>query len=173
MHNIQFLGQKSEYALVETRPPLAARMGYWGRDKTERLQSNLIEITVKDKDVAKDDFVGRIVFDIVEVLDRVPPDSSLAPQREFYIRGEGFKLPHHSMGFVFDGFIKLQGKKPKRRIRGLRDGNLQDIGTPSSPKRRIRRLRDGNLQDIGTPSSNVHTDIGTPSSNVRIANAAR
>ncbi|CAA2964087.1 Hypothetical predicted protein [Olea europaea subsp. europaea] len=46
------------------------------------------------------------------------------------VEGESFKLPHHSIGFAFDGFIKLQGKKPKRRIRGLRDGNLQDIGTP-------------------------------------------
>ncbi|KAG8389664.1 hypothetical protein BUALT_Bualt01G0002400 [Buddleja alternifolia] len=143
---MQFPGQKPEYGVVETRPPLAARMGYWGRDKTastydlveqmyfmyvnvvkakdlpvmdisgsldpyvevkignykgvtkhleknqypvwnstfafskERLQSNLIEITVKDKDFAKDDFVGKVVFDVAEVPLRVPPDSPLAPQ---------------------------------------------------------------------------------------------
>ncbi|KAL8059925.1 hypothetical protein ABFX02_03G119100 [Erythranthe guttata] len=139
-------GQKPEYGLVETRPPLAARMGYWGRDKSastydmvepmnflyvsvvkamdlpskdvsgsldpyvevkvgnykgvtkhfeknqnpvwnsvfafskERLQSSLIEITVKDRDVSKDDFVGKVVFDVPDVPQRVPPDSPLAPQ---------------------------------------------------------------------------------------------
>lgn len=143
---MQFPGQKPEYGVVETRPPLAARMGYWGRNKTastydlveqmnflyvsvvkakdlpvmditgsldpyvevkignykgvtkhleknqypvwnstfafskERLQSNLIEITVKDKDFVKDDFVGKVLFDLAEVPQRVPPDSPLAPQ---------------------------------------------------------------------------------------------
>ncbi|KAL2497383.1 C2 calcium/lipid-binding plant phosphoribosyltransferase family protein [Abeliophyllum distichum] len=159
MH-IQFPGQKPEYALVETRPPLAARMGYWGRDKTastydlveqmnflyvnvvkandlpimdisgsldpyvevrignykgvtnhfeknqnpvwnkvfafakERLQSHLIEITVKDKDVAKDDFVGRIVFDIGEVPVRVPPDSPMAPQWYRLEKKTGQQMSH-------------------------------------------------------------------------------
>ncbi|GFP81388.1 multiple c2 and transmembrane domain-containing protein 2 [Phtheirospermum japonicum] len=46
----------------------------------ERVQSSLIEITVKDKDISKDDFVGRITFDVNEVPVRVPPDSPLAPQ---------------------------------------------------------------------------------------------
>ncbi|OWM85085.1 FT-interacting protein 7 [Punica granatum] len=46
----------------------------------ERLQSNFLEVTVKDKDLGKDDFVGRYVFDINEVPTRVPPDSPLAPQ---------------------------------------------------------------------------------------------
>ncbi|CAK9137113.1 unnamed protein product [Ilex paraguariensis] len=144
MH-MQFPGQRPEFQLVETRPPVAARMSYWRREKTvgtydlveqmhylyvnvvkakdlpvmditgsldpyvevklgnykgvtkhleknqnpiwnsvfafskERLQSNLIEITVKDKDIGKDDFVGRVVFDIMEVPLRVPPDSPLAP----------------------------------------------------------------------------------------------
>ncbi|XP_051152740.1 FT-interacting protein 7 [Andrographis paniculata] len=150
-------GQKPEYGVVETRPPVAARMGYWGRDKTastydlveqmnflyvnvvkardlpvmdisgsldpyvevkvgnykgvtkhleknqypiwnsvfafskERLQSNLIEVTVKDKDIGKDDFVGKVVFDVAEVPQRVPPDSPLAPQwyRLANKRGEG------------------------------------------------------------------------------------
>ncbi|PIN00796.1 Ca2+-dependent phospholipid-binding protein Synaptotagmin [Handroanthus impetiginosus] len=138
--------QKSEYAVVETKPPLAARLGYWGRDKTastydlvepmnflyvhvvkamdlpvkdvtgsldpyvevkvgnykgvtrhfeknqspvwdkvfafskERLQSSLIEVFVKDKDISKDDFVGKVTFDVPDVPERVPPDSPLAPQ---------------------------------------------------------------------------------------------
>ncbi|GAV62951.1 C2 domain-containing protein/PRT_C domain-containing protein [Cephalotus follicularis] len=47
----------------------------------ERLQSNLVEVTVKDKDtISKDDFVGRVLFDVPEVPLRVPPDSPLAPQ---------------------------------------------------------------------------------------------
>ncbi|KAJ8759464.1 hypothetical protein K2173_007075 [Erythroxylum novogranatense] len=46
----------------------------------ERLQSNLLEIAVKDKDFSKDDFVGRVIFDVLEVPLRVPPDSPLAPQ---------------------------------------------------------------------------------------------
>ncbi|KAF8025520.1 hypothetical protein BT93_F2375 [Corymbia citriodora subsp. variegata] len=46
----------------------------------ERMQSNFLEITVKDKDVGKDDFVGRLTFDTHEVPRRVPPDSPLAPQ---------------------------------------------------------------------------------------------
>ncbi|CAL9215945.1 unnamed protein product [Arabidopsis halleri] len=47
----------------------------------ERLQSNLLEVTVKDKDLlTKDDFVGRVHIDLTEVPLRVPPDSPLAPQ---------------------------------------------------------------------------------------------
>ncbi|XP_009781014.1 multiple C2 domain and transmembrane region protein 6-like [Nicotiana tabacum] len=151
-------GPRPEFGLVETRPPLAARMGYWGRDKTastydlveqmhflyinvvkardlpvmdmsgsldpyvevkvgnykgvtrhyeknqypvwnsvfafskERLQSNLIEVTVKDKDFGKDDIVGKVVFDIVEVPLRVPPDSPLAPQWYRLVNKKGEKV---------------------------------------------------------------------------------
>ncbi|XP_057550696.1 multiple C2 domain and transmembrane region protein 5 [Amaranthus tricolor] len=46
----------------------------------ERIQSSIVEILVKDKDVVKDDFIGRVVFDLNEVPKRVPPDSPLAPQ---------------------------------------------------------------------------------------------
>ncbi|XP_077210398.1 FT-interacting protein 7 [Tasmannia lanceolata] len=46
----------------------------------ERIQSSVIEVMVKDKDLVKDDFMGRVVFDINEVPKRVPPDSPLAPQ---------------------------------------------------------------------------------------------
>lgn len=145
---MQVPGTRPEFGLVETRPPLAARMGYWYRsgDKTastydlveqmhylyvnvvkardlpvmdisgsldpyvevklgnykgvtkhleknqnpvwqkvfafpkENLQANLIEVTVKDKDIGKDDFVGRVLFDVSEIPIRVPPDSPLAPQ---------------------------------------------------------------------------------------------
>ncbi|KAJ6764078.1 hypothetical protein OIU79_024592 [Salix purpurea] len=111
--------QNPEFLLVETRPPVAARMRNRGWDKMsctydlvepmhylyvsverlkfleksqspvwkqifafskERVQSNLLEVTVKDKDFGKDDFVGRVVFDLSEVPLRVPPDSPLAPQ---------------------------------------------------------------------------------------------
>uniref|UniRef100_A0A2K1WRC6 C2 domain-containing protein n=1 Tax=Populus trichocarpa TaxID=3694 RepID=A0A2K1WRC6_POPTR len=139
--------QNPEFLLVETSPPVAARMRYRGGDKMacaydlveqmrylyvsvvkakdlpamdvsgsldpyvevklgnykgktkyleknqspvwkqnfafskDRLQSNLLEVTVKDKDfVTKDDFVGRVFFDLSEVPLRVPPDSPLAPQ---------------------------------------------------------------------------------------------
>ncbi|PIA47121.1 hypothetical protein AQUCO_01400074v1 [Aquilegia coerulea] len=145
MH-MQFPGQ-SEFGLVETRPPVAARLGYKGGYKTastfdlveqmhylyvsvvkardlpvldvsgsldpyvevklgnykgitkhfeknqnpiwmqvfafskDHLQSNLLEVVVKDKDmITKDDVAGRVFFDISEVPLRVPPDSPLAPQ---------------------------------------------------------------------------------------------
>ncbi|KAK2658917.1 hypothetical protein Ddye_005450 [Dipteronia dyeriana] len=145
MH-MQVPKQNPEFLLVETRPPVAARMRYRGGDKTsstydmveqmhylyvsvvkardlpvmdvsgsldpyvevklgnykgvtkhleknqnpvwkqifafskERLQSNLLEVILKDKDFGKDDFVGKVVFDLTEVPLRVPPDSPLAPQ---------------------------------------------------------------------------------------------
>ncbi|XP_039124701.1 FT-interacting protein 7 [Dioscorea cayenensis subsp. rotundata] len=46
----------------------------------ERIQSSVVEVVVKDKDFVKDDFVGRVLFDLNEVPKRVPPDSPLAPQ---------------------------------------------------------------------------------------------
>ncbi|PIA36130.1 hypothetical protein AQUCO_03400204v1 [Aquilegia coerulea] len=42
------------------------------------IQSSVVEIFVKEKD--KDDFLGRVWFDLSEVPKRVPPDSQLAPQ---------------------------------------------------------------------------------------------
>ncbi|KAK6116671.1 hypothetical protein DH2020_049605 [Rehmannia glutinosa] len=137
---MQAPSQKPEYGVVETRPPLAARMGYWGETKLqalticldpyvevkvgnykgvtkhfeknqnpvwnkifafskERLQSSLIEITVKDKDISKDDFVGKITFDVNEVPQRVPPDSPLAPQ--------WYKLLDKKGGLLKQGDIML------------------------------------------------------------------
>ncbi|XP_057964550.1 multiple C2 domain and transmembrane region protein 10 [Malania oleifera] len=42
------------------------------------VQSSMAEVFVKSQD--KDDFIGRIWFDLSEVPKRVPPDSQLAPQ---------------------------------------------------------------------------------------------
>ncbi|KAJ3678678.1 hypothetical protein LUZ60_002481 [Juncus effusus] len=46
----------------------------------ERLQASTLEVVLKDEDVFKDDFVGRVRFDLEEVPIRVPPDSPLAPE---------------------------------------------------------------------------------------------
>ncbi|RZB47960.1 FT-interacting protein 1 isoform C [Glycine soja] len=46
----------------------------------DRIQASILEVTVKDKDVVKDDFIGRVLFDLNEIPKRVPPDSPLAPQ---------------------------------------------------------------------------------------------
>ncbi|XP_042512052.1 FT-interacting protein 3 [Macadamia integrifolia] len=46
----------------------------------DRMQSSVLEVVVKDKDLIKDDFVGFVRFDLNEVPTRVPPDSPLAPQ---------------------------------------------------------------------------------------------
>ncbi|KAK4415427.1 FT-interacting protein 1 [Sesamum alatum] len=47
----------------------------------ERIQSSVLEVFVKDKEmVGRDDYLGRVVFDLNEVPTRVPPDSPLAPQ---------------------------------------------------------------------------------------------
>ncbi|KAG2405689.1 FT-interacting protein [Vigna angularis] len=46
----------------------------------DRIQASILEVTVKDKDVVRDDFIGRVLFDLNEVPKRVPPDSPLAPQ---------------------------------------------------------------------------------------------
>ncbi|XP_019704248.1 FT-interacting protein 7 [Elaeis guineensis] len=46
----------------------------------ERIQASSVEVIVKDKDFVKDDFIGRVSFDLNEIPKRVPPDSPLAPQ---------------------------------------------------------------------------------------------
>ncbi|XP_077241830.1 C2 calcium/lipid-binding plant phosphoribosyltransferase family protein [Tasmannia lanceolata] len=46
----------------------------------ERMQSSVLEVLIKDKDLVKDDFVGIVRFDLNEVPTRVPPDSPLAPE---------------------------------------------------------------------------------------------
>nr|XP_043633154.1 FT-interacting protein 3-like [Erigeron canadensis] len=46
----------------------------------DRIQSSVVEIYVKDKNFVKDDFIGKIFFELQDVPKRVPPDSPLAPQ---------------------------------------------------------------------------------------------
>ncbi|CAN6453668.1 unnamed protein product [Victoria cruziana] len=58
----------------------------------ERIQSSLLEVFVKDKEmIGRDDYLGKVGFDLNEVPTRVPPDSPLAPQwyRLEDRRGEG------------------------------------------------------------------------------------
>ncbi|XP_044480460.1 FT-interacting protein 1-like [Mangifera indica] len=47
----------------------------------DKIQSSVLEVFVRDKEmVARDDYLGRVLFDMHEVPTRVPPDSPLAPQ---------------------------------------------------------------------------------------------
>ncbi|CBI40337.3 unnamed protein product, partial [Vitis vinifera] len=46
----------------------------------DRMQSSVLEVVVKDKDMLKDDIVGFVRFDLSDVPTRVPPDSPLAPE---------------------------------------------------------------------------------------------
>ncbi|XP_054784089.1 FT-interacting protein 3-like [Prosopis cineraria] len=46
----------------------------------DNLQSSVLEVVVKDKDMVLDDLVGTIRIDLHEVPTRVPPDSPLAPE---------------------------------------------------------------------------------------------
>ncbi|KAG4958114.1 hypothetical protein JHK85_044494 [Glycine max] len=58
----------------------------------DRIQSSVLEVIVKDKEMlGRDDYIGRVAFDLNEVPTRVPPDSPLAPQwyRLEDRRGEG------------------------------------------------------------------------------------
>lgn len=59
----------------------------------ERIQSSMVEVVVKDKDLVKDDFIGRVAFDLNEVPTRVPPDSPLAPQWYHLEDRKGSKIP--------------------------------------------------------------------------------
>ncbi|KAF2549988.1 hypothetical protein F2Q68_00036479 [Brassica cretica] len=58
----------------------------------ERIHSSVLEVFVKDKEtLGRDDFLGKVVFDLNEIPTRVPPNSPLAPQwyRLEDWRGEG------------------------------------------------------------------------------------
>ncbi|EPS70383.1 hypothetical protein M569_04376, partial [Genlisea aurea] len=47
----------------------------------DKVQSSVVEVLVRDKEmVGRDDYLGRVVFDLIEVPTRAPPDSPLAPQ---------------------------------------------------------------------------------------------
>ncbi|OWM82667.1 FT-interacting protein 1 [Punica granatum] len=47
----------------------------------EKIQSSALEVYVRDREiVTRDNYIGKVVFDMNEVPTRVPPDSPLAPQ---------------------------------------------------------------------------------------------
>ncbi|KAI5647260.1 hypothetical protein M9H77_33265 [Catharanthus roseus] len=46
----------------------------------DRIQTSVMEVVLKDKDMLIDDFVGMVRFDLHEIPTRVPPDSPLAPE---------------------------------------------------------------------------------------------
>ncbi|XVF30082.1 hypothetical protein REPUB_Repub16aG0026400 [Reevesia pubescens] len=69
----------------------------------ERVQSNLLEVIVKDKDFGKDDFVGKVVFDVLEIPLRFPPDSPLAPQWYKLTDKKGLKMEGEIMLAVWMG----------------------------------------------------------------------
>lgn len=46
----------------------------------EQFQAQNLEVTVWDQDKLRNDFLGHLTFDMVEVPERRPPDSPLAPQ---------------------------------------------------------------------------------------------
>ncbi|XP_058071257.1 FT-interacting protein 1-like [Magnolia sinica] len=58
----------------------------------DKIQSSIVEVFIREKEiVGRDDWIGKVVFDLNEVPTRVPPDSPLAPQwyRLEDRRGEG------------------------------------------------------------------------------------
>ncbi|KAG6499104.1 FT-interacting protein 1-like [Zingiber officinale] len=66
----------------------------------ERIQSSLMEVFVKDKEmIGRDDYMGKVVFDLNEVPTRVPPDSPLAPQ--------WYRLEDHRGGGKVRGEVML------------------------------------------------------------------
>ncbi|KAK1427123.1 hypothetical protein QVD17_15806 [Tagetes erecta] len=69
----------------------------------DRIQSTMLEVTVKDKDVLKDDFIGGVLFDLNEIPKRVPPDSPLAPQWYKLTDRKGDKLKGELMLAVWWG----------------------------------------------------------------------
>ncbi|PKU69140.1 FT-interacting protein 1 [Dendrobium catenatum] len=46
----------------------------------DRIQSSVLEVFVRDKEMARDEYMGKVSFDLNEVPTRVPPDSPLAAQ---------------------------------------------------------------------------------------------
>lgn len=69
----------------------------------ETMQSSVLEVVVKDKDVVKDDYVGFVRFDLNEVPTRVPPDSALAPEWYRLERKNGEKKKGELMLAVWIG----------------------------------------------------------------------
>uniref|UniRef100_A0A1J3E8P5 Multiple C2 and transmembrane domain-containing protein 1 n=1 Tax=Noccaea caerulescens TaxID=107243 RepID=A0A1J3E8P5_NOCCA len=69
----------------------------------ENLQSNILQVVVKDKDIVLDDFVGIVRFDLHEVRSRVPPDSPLAPEWYRLENKKGEKKKSEIMLAVWEG----------------------------------------------------------------------
>ncbi|XP_044335338.1 protein QUIRKY [Triticum aestivum] len=65
------------------------------------LQSNQLQVIVKHKDVLRDDFVGRVVFDMSDIPNHSPPHSWPAPQWHHLSDARGKRFPHgHSLGEI-------------------------------------------------------------------------
>ncbi|VAH39589.1 unnamed protein product [Triticum turgidum subsp. durum] len=58
------------------------------------LQASQLEVIVMDKDTLRDDFVGRVVFDMSDIPSRLPPDSPLAPQWYSLADAHGERFRH-------------------------------------------------------------------------------
>ncbi|KAF8412264.1 hypothetical protein HHK36_000225 [Tetracentron sinense] len=69
----------------------------------DRMQSSVLDVVVKDKDLVKDDFVGLVKVDLNEVPMRVPPDSPLAPEWYRLIDKNGEKTRGELMLAVWIG----------------------------------------------------------------------
>ncbi|KAL0912894.1 hypothetical protein M5K25_016308 [Dendrobium thyrsiflorum] len=69
----------------------------------ERLQSSVLEVLVKDKDVIKDDFVGMVNFNLTDLPRRAPPDSPLAPEWYWMADEKGGKAKGELMLAVWIG----------------------------------------------------------------------
>ena len=70
----------------------------------DRLHASQLIVMVKDKNLMKDDFVGRVLLDPEEVPSRVPPDSPLAPEWYRLESKKGTKLLSELMLAVWKGF---------------------------------------------------------------------
>ncbi|KAG0459121.1 hypothetical protein HPP92_022249 [Vanilla planifolia] len=70
---------------------------------SDKLQSSVLEVSVKDKDLVKDDFVGMVVFDLNDIPKRVPPDSPLAPEWYWLVDRKGGKAKGELMLAVWIG----------------------------------------------------------------------
>jgi Plant phosphoribosyltransferase C-terminal/C2 domain len=69
----------------------------------DRMQTSVLEVVVKDKDLVKDDFVGIVRFDLNDVPTRVPPDSPLAPEWYRLVDKKGEKAKGELMLAVWMG----------------------------------------------------------------------
>ncbi|KAL3611420.1 hypothetical protein D5086_002440 [Populus alba] len=81
------------------------------------VESSVLEVFVKDKEmVGRDDYLGRVVFDLNEVPTRVPPDSPLAPQCDQ--RPTARQLWKQPVGILEVGILGAQGLLPMK----MKDG---------------------------------------------------